>query len=103
MQRYGTAKVGALFGPIILAWFVALAVVGAVHVVEHPGVLAAFNPAVNNINNFVRTSIEDGATFIEVDQDGAAGGANFDDAAVLVGVTTDVLGLLNNGSLVLAD
>jgi KUP system potassium uptake protein len=44
MQRYGTAKVGAFFGPIILAWFVALAVVGVVRIVEHPGVLAAFNP-----------------------------------------------------------
>ncbi|MFZ1102146.1 MAG: potassium transporter Kup [Hyphomicrobiaceae bacterium] len=44
VQRYGTARVGAFFGPIILAWFVTLAVVGAVRIVEHPGVLEAFNP-----------------------------------------------------------
>jgi Ca2+-binding RTX toxin-like protein len=65
--------------------------------------LGAFDPAVNNINNFLRTSIADGSTTLQVDQDGNAGGANFVDVAVIQGVTTDVLGLLNNGSLVLAD
>ena len=65
--------------------------------------LTGFNPAVNNINNFVRTSVADGNTILQVDQDGATGGAHFDDVAVIQGVTTDVLGLLNNGSLVLAD
>ncbi len=44
MQSRGTGKVGALFGPIILVWFVTLAIVGAVRIAEHPGVLAAFNP-----------------------------------------------------------
>ena len=65
--------------------------------------LNGFNPAVNNINNFVRTSVEDGNTILQVDQDGNAGVFNFVDVAVIQGVTTDVLGLLNNGSLVLAD
>jgi KUP system potassium uptake protein len=44
VQRRGTARVGALFGPIILVWFVTLAAIGAVPIVEHPAVLAAFNP-----------------------------------------------------------
>jgi KUP system potassium uptake protein len=44
MQSRGTARVGAFFGPIILLWFVVLAGIGVVHIVEHPGVLAAFNP-----------------------------------------------------------
>ena len=44
MQSRGTAKVGAFFGPIILVWFATLAAIGMVHVAEHPGVLAAFNP-----------------------------------------------------------
>jgi KUP system potassium uptake protein len=44
VQSRGTGNVGALFGPIILAWFMVLAVVGAVRIAEHPGVLAAFNP-----------------------------------------------------------
>jgi hypothetical protein len=65
--------------------------------------LTGFNPAVNNINNFVRTSVEDGNTILQVDQDGNAGVFNFTDVAVIQGVTTDVPGLLNNGSLVLAD
>ena len=43
-QRHGTAKVGALFGPVMLLWFLVLAVLGAIAVVEHPAVLAAVNP-----------------------------------------------------------
>jgi len=45
MQGRGTARIGALFGPIILVWFATLAVVGLVRIAEHPEVLAAFNPA----------------------------------------------------------
>src|SRR5581483_4763504 len=45
MQSRGTARVAALFGPIILLWFVVLAVMGAIHIAEEPRVLAAFNPA----------------------------------------------------------
>lgn len=44
MQRHGTAKVGAFFGPIIVVWFAVLAVAGVVQIAEHPGVLAAINP-----------------------------------------------------------
>jgi KUP system potassium uptake protein len=44
MQSRGTARVAALFGPVILAWFAALAVVGVVCIVQEPQVLAAFNP-----------------------------------------------------------
>lgn len=44
LQSRGTAKVGAYFGPIIVVWFAALALIGAVRIVEHPGVLAAFTP-----------------------------------------------------------
>ncbi|MCC7517057.1 MAG: potassium transporter Kup [Pseudomonadales bacterium] len=43
-QRKGTAKVGALFGPIMLMWFVTLAILGIVNIVKHPSVLAALNP-----------------------------------------------------------
>jgi KUP system potassium uptake protein len=45
VQSRGTAKVAALFGPITLVWFIALAIAGIWHVVANPGVLAAFNPA----------------------------------------------------------
>ncbi len=45
MQSRGTAKVAALFGPIILVWFAVLAVIGAVRIAEEPRVLAAFDPS----------------------------------------------------------
>ncbi|HWB07402.1 MAG TPA: potassium transporter Kup [Verrucomicrobiales bacterium] len=44
VQRFGTAKIGAAFGPITLVWFVVLAVLGISWVVRAPEVLAAFNP-----------------------------------------------------------
>ena len=44
IQRRGTAKVGAFFGPIILLWFTVLATIGIVRIMDNPSVLAAFNP-----------------------------------------------------------
>ena len=44
MQSRGTAKVAALFGPVILVWFAVLAVIGVVCIAQEPRVLAAFNP-----------------------------------------------------------
>lgn len=45
IQRRGTAKVAALFGPIMLVWFSVLALLGALSIARHPGVLSAVNPA----------------------------------------------------------
>lgn len=44
-QRHGTAAVGALFGPVMLFWFVTLGVLGLWNVIEHPYVLLAINPS----------------------------------------------------------
>ena len=44
IQRSGTARVGAIFGPVMLFWFTTLGVLGAMNVVRHPDVLQAFNP-----------------------------------------------------------
>jgi KUP system potassium uptake protein len=44
-QSRGTAKVAALFGPIMSVWFVAIAVPGVLWVAADPGVLQALNPA----------------------------------------------------------
>lgn len=44
LQRYGTAVIGRLFGPIMLVWFVTLAVAGGWHVWHSPDVLAALSP-----------------------------------------------------------
>ncbi|MCD7097442.1 potassium transporter Kup [Stenotrophomonas sp. MMGLT7] len=43
-QRFGTAKVGKVFGPITTVWFLSLAAVGIWNVVDAPEVLKAFNP-----------------------------------------------------------
>ena len=44
-QRFGTGGIGKAFGPITLLWFVVLVLLGVPHVVAHPGVLVALNPA----------------------------------------------------------
>ncbi|MEO8937739.1 MAG: KUP/HAK/KT family potassium transporter, partial [Burkholderiaceae bacterium] len=44
IQRHGSGKVGKLFGPIMLAWFVVLALAGIAHIVARPGILAALDP-----------------------------------------------------------
>lgn len=45
IQSKGTARVGAVFGPVMLFWFATLGVLGAINVVRHPDVLRAINPA----------------------------------------------------------
>jgi KUP system potassium uptake protein len=44
-QRYGTARVGRVFGPIMVLWFLTLATLGVVSLVQRPEVLGAVNPA----------------------------------------------------------
>ena len=44
VQRHGTRKIGALFGPIMLLWFAAIAVLGMVGIAREPGVIAAIRP-----------------------------------------------------------
>jgi KUP system potassium uptake protein len=43
-QARGTEKVGRLFGPVMIAWFAALAVAGAIAIASHPAVLWALSP-----------------------------------------------------------
>jgi KUP system potassium uptake protein len=44
IQRRGTAKIGSLFGPIILIWFLVLAVLGTIQIVFNPKVLVSVFP-----------------------------------------------------------
>ncbi|HWB06084.1 MAG TPA: potassium transporter Kup [Verrucomicrobiales bacterium] len=44
VQRAGTGKVGLAFGPIMLLWFLVLAVMGVNWIIRMPSVLASFNP-----------------------------------------------------------
>lgn len=43
-QKRGTGTVGAVFGPLMLLWFCAIAVLGARWIVAVPGVLTSINP-----------------------------------------------------------
>ncbi len=43
-QRRGTAKVGAVFGRVMIVWFLSIALLGIGGIVRHPGVLRAVNP-----------------------------------------------------------
>ncbi len=45
VQHRGTTRVGTLFGPVMIVWFLTLAVLGVAQVVHNPQVLAALNPA----------------------------------------------------------
>src|SRR3954452_2963215 len=44
VQRFGTGKVGALFGPVTLLWFAALAAAGVRGIVAEPGVVKGLSP-----------------------------------------------------------
>jgi KUP system potassium uptake protein len=43
-QRRGTAEVASYFGPVMVIWFVAIALAGIMHISDDPGVLYAINP-----------------------------------------------------------
>ncbi|WP_312240144.1 low affinity potassium transporter Kup [Pantoea sp.] len=45
IQKHGTGMVGKLFAPVMLLWFIVLAVLGATGIVKNPEVLQALNPS----------------------------------------------------------
>jgi KUP system potassium uptake protein len=60
LQRRGTASIGAMFGPIMVAWFLVLGGLGLRAIAHNPAILAALNPwqalhffAVNHLHGFV--------------------------------------------------
>jgi KUP system potassium uptake protein len=44
IQSRGTAAIGHLFGPVMLLWFLAMALMGIGGIVQHPAVVVALNP-----------------------------------------------------------
>lgn len=44
LQKRGTGTIGKLFAPIMVVYFATLAVLGVIHILDYPGVLAALNP-----------------------------------------------------------
>jgi KUP system potassium uptake protein len=61
VQKYGTGRVGRVFGPIMLVWFATIAALGAVQIVRDPAVLVALNPWYG-----VRLFVEHGAVAFRV-------------------------------------
>jgi KUP system potassium uptake protein len=57
IQSRGTGAVGRLFGPIMVAWFTVLAVLGVHGIVQHPAILRALSPTYG-----VQFFIDDGLT-----------------------------------------
>lgn len=53
VQKHGTQKVGAVFGPATLLWFLAISAAGLPWILKQPGVLAAMNP-IYGIQFFIR-------------------------------------------------
>jgi KUP system potassium uptake protein len=44
IQRRGTARVGGMFGPVMILWFIVIGVTGGMAIARNPQVLAAVNP-----------------------------------------------------------
>jgi len=44
VQRFGTARVGGLFGPVTLLWFVIIGVLGLLEILREPHILGALSP-----------------------------------------------------------
>jgi KUP system potassium uptake protein len=44
-QQFGSAIVGRTFGPIMSVWFMMLAILGGIQLIQHPAILKAINPA----------------------------------------------------------
>ena len=57
VQRQGTARIGELFGPLMAAWFLVIALLGLWQITRHPAVLAALDPRYG-----VAYLVSDGAT-----------------------------------------
>ena len=44
VQSHGTAGIGRFFGPVMLVWFITLAIMGVINIIEAPVILQALNP-----------------------------------------------------------
>jgi len=44
VQKHGTARIGTIFGPVMIVWFLTLAGLGLAAIIQRPEVLAALNP-----------------------------------------------------------
>jgi KUP system potassium uptake protein len=58
VQKFGTAKIGSIFGPIIFIWFIVLGITGVNGILIHPEILGALNP--KHVLNFFSQNGFDG-------------------------------------------
>ena len=45
IQRFGTHRIGRVFGPLMVLWFVVIAVAGLGRIVDHPEIIKALSPS----------------------------------------------------------
>ncbi len=67
--------------------------------IDVQALLTGFKLGVSDLADFIQTVTAGGSTTVRVDADGAVGGANFVDMAILQGVSTDVDGLITTTSI----
>jgi KUP system potassium uptake protein len=65
-QRFGTHKVGSIFGPAMLVWFAMLATLGIIQLVQYPAIFNALNPvyAFNFLTAYPKGFVLLGAVFL---------------------------------------
>src|SRR6476620_3408210 len=70
IQSRGTARVGLMFGPVMLLYFLTLAVLGVIHILDHPAVILAMLNPLNAVHfftsDFVRAFVALGSVVLAV-------------------------------------
>jgi len=69
IQRHGTGAVGRIFGPVMIVWFVTLALLGIGPILDNPSVFAALNPVhgvLFFVNNGFKGFLALGSVFLVV-------------------------------------
>jgi KUP system potassium uptake protein len=59
IQRFGTHRIGSIFAPAMVIWFLTLAVMGIASIVKHPDIVEALNPlhAVAYVRHFPKATL----------------------------------------------
>ena len=68
-QSHGTTRVGRVFGPVTILWFISISVLGVIQIIRTPEVLAAINPVYGFeffVNNGNRGFVVLGAIFLAI-------------------------------------
>ncbi len=70
IQAHGTARVGSMFGPVMIVYFITLAILGVTHIIGHPAVVLAMLNPLNALHfftaDFVRAFVAMGSVVLAV-------------------------------------